>query len=58
MSEVSQFLMTDETGLAIAEQMRLQNEILSAIGSGVAYKPSSLKDVINIIRSGKTSTVF
>lgn len=50
--------MLDETAKQVVAQMQLQNEILTSLASGINYKPTSIKDVLNVVRAGQASKVF
>ena len=58
MSKVTKPVVLDETAKQVVAQMQLQNEILTSLASGISYKPTSIKDVINVVRAGQASKVF
>ena len=55
MSKVTKPVVLDETAKQVVAQMQLQNEILTSLASGINYKPTSIKDVLNVCarRPGK-----
>ena len=58
MSKVTKPVVLDETAKQVVAQMQLQNEILTSLASGINYKPTSIKDVLNVVRAGQASKVF
>lgn len=58
MSKVTKPVVLDETAKQVVAQMQLQNEILTSLASGISYKPTSIKDVINVVRAEQASKVF
>lgn len=58
MSKIKRPIVLDETARLMLGEMRLNNEILTSLASGINYKPTSIRDVINVVRAGKASTVF
>ena len=58
MSKVTKPVVLDETAKQVVAQMQLQNEILTSLASGINYKPTSIKDVFNVVRAGQASKVF
>ena len=51
MSKVTKPVVLDETAKQVVAQMQLQNEILTSLASGINYKPTSIKDVLNVVYS-------
>ena len=58
MSKVTKPVVLDETAKQVVAQIQLQNEILTSLASGINYKPTSIKDVLNVVRAGQASKVF
>ena len=49
MSKVTKPVVLDETAKQVVAQIQLQNEILTSLASGINYKPTSIKDVLNVV---------
>jgi hypothetical protein len=58
MSSVKDPIVLDRTVQTIADQMKLQNEILTAMASGTYYKPKTIGEILDVIAAGKASSVF